>query len=31
VDKRIADPIIGLETGSARLFNTYMNMIDASA
>jgi len=23
-DKRIADPIIGLETGSARLFNTYM-------
>ena len=24
VDKRIADPIIGLETGSARLFNTYM-------
>src|SRR3989442_11150399 len=23
-DKRAADPIIGLETGSARLFNTYM-------
>jgi radical SAM superfamily enzyme YgiQ (UPF0313 family) len=23
-DKRVADPIIGLETGSARLFNTYM-------
>ncbi len=23
-DKRIADPIIGLETGSARLFDTYM-------
>jgi len=24
VDQRVADPIIGLETGSARLFNTYM-------
>jgi hypothetical protein len=23
-DKRVADPIIGLETGSPRLFNTYM-------
>jgi len=23
-EKRVADPIIGLETGSARLFNTYM-------
>jgi hypothetical protein len=23
-DKRVADPIIGLETGSAKLFNTYM-------
>src|SRR5262245_27497012 len=23
-DNRVADPIIGLETGSARLFNTYM-------
>ncbi|MEP6741991.1 MAG: radical SAM protein [bacterium] len=23
-DKRVADPIIGLETGSARTFNTYM-------
>src|SRR5260370_21807552 len=23
-DKRVADPIIGLETGSPKLFNTYM-------